>query len=746
MTAEYTSNNFHTTLTGNGGSITASQTTFVVASVTGMPALPFRLVMGPPNADPSEIALVTGAAGTTLTATRGIEAVPGTGVGVGVSHNDGDVVAAALTAAGIPNLGSLVGATGLTGATGPSGAGYLAFKGTWNSGTAYILGDGVYDTTAAATFICISAHTNHEPPNATYWAASGAQLNVANTWTAKQTMPVTDKGGQVFNVKAYGALCDGSTDDTTAVLAAITAASASGGVVLFPVGVCLVNTTASAGGLTWILPIAAHNVTLAGEAGAILRTTASSGSLLFIAGASLPSGPANWLANDCWRFTGDTYQGGGAISPACPNALYNINSGAVKGALTVTTTTAANAGNFAAGDYIYIRAGQVVPDGNNWNAEPDGEINVVLSANAGTGVITLERPLAKAYVTEYQSAIGAASSTTVNTYTCPLGVVKITPSTIKNFTLRNLRLEAPNSTSPTTVVRGAVDGLRLEHVRFDTLSVFADWNQFRDLKVIDLRGIMRGTSSTFSPVTVATGCSDVDIDGLTAISTTDAPVLQITEGAARVKARRLELFSGGGASHNEIMIGVRARDIDIDDFFIAGSNTSNGINIAAGANEGGRIGRGVIRKPSMSARAILCNSTNWIVDPAVDGLGGDVQFANIFASGVGMSVRVLSGWVDYANPTVQLGVAPGQIILISAGVSVYTPFNAGSTNTVAFDINGGAWAGPFAAGSAGNFVTQIGLFADAAYTYTGVYAQTGAAATAGRALVWMLYANVPTQI
>lgn len=624
------------------------------------------------------------------------------------------------------------------------------------SGTTYSITAHLYSQAAIAIVVTNAAYNGARP---TYFdvvldglivaVPAPTPVQVINVSNQPQTFPVVDQGGQVFNVKAYGAKLDGTTDDTVAVQAAINAAaSAGGGTVLLPSGVCLLNTVTSAYGLNWILYVAGSNVTLNGEGpgATILRTTGASGSLLFVAGASLPSGPSSWLANDCWRFTGDTYQGGGAISPAAPNALYNINSGAVKGAMTVTTTTAAQAGNFAAGDYIYIRAGQTVPDGTNWNAEPDAEINKVVSAVAGTGVITLERPLAKGYVTEYQSAIGAASTTTPGGSTCPLGVVKITPSTIKNFALRNLRLEAASSTSPTTVVRGGVDGILIEHVQFDTLSVFADWNQWRDLKVIDLRGIMRGTSSTFSPLTAGVGCTDGDIDGLTAISTTDAPVLQITEGAARITARHLELFSGGGASHNEIMIGVRSRDIVIDDFFIAGSNTSNAINIAAGANEGGRIGRGVIRKPSMSGRAILCNSTNWIVDPAVDGLGGDVQFANIYATLQGMGLRVLSGWVDYANPTVQLGPAPGQIILVSAGVSVYTAFNAGSTNTVAFDINGGPWAGPFAGGSIANFQTQIGLFADSAYTYTGVYAQTGTPANAGRALVWMMYANVPTQI
>ncbi|HET7213629.1 MAG TPA: glycosyl hydrolase family 28-related protein [Terriglobia bacterium] len=55
------------------------------------------------------------------------------------------------------------------------------------------------------------------------------------------TTGITDKGGQLFNVKAYGAKGDGSTDDTAAVNAAFAAAyAARGGVIYFPPGIYLI--------------------------------------------------------------------------------------------------------------------------------------------------------------------------------------------------------------------------------------------------------------------------------------------------------------------------------------------------------------------------------------------------------------------------------------------------------------------------------------------------------------------------
>ena len=51
------------------------------------------------------------------------------------------------------------------------------------------------------------------------------------------TSTVNDSGEQIFDVKTYGAVGDGSTDDTAAIRSAMTAASATGGVVFFPPGI-----------------------------------------------------------------------------------------------------------------------------------------------------------------------------------------------------------------------------------------------------------------------------------------------------------------------------------------------------------------------------------------------------------------------------------------------------------------------------------------------------------------------------
>ena len=76
-------------------------------------------------------------------------------------------------------------------------------------------------------------------PSAVTWACFSMLVTLALPDSAFSQMIGTflDQGGAVFNVKAYGALGDGSTNDSMAVQNAIgTAVSAGGGIVYFPAG------------------------------------------------------------------------------------------------------------------------------------------------------------------------------------------------------------------------------------------------------------------------------------------------------------------------------------------------------------------------------------------------------------------------------------------------------------------------------------------------------------------------------
>lgn len=69
--------------------------------------------------------------------------------------------------------------------------------------------------------------------------------------------PVYDAGGQVYNVKNYGAKGNGTADDTAAITKAIAALPSGGGVVYFPAGNYVISST---------ITISAHGVWLVGAA------------------------------------------------------------------------------------------------------------------------------------------------------------------------------------------------------------------------------------------------------------------------------------------------------------------------------------------------------------------------------------------------------------------------------------------------------------------------------------------------
>jgi Pectate lyase superfamily protein len=104
------------------------------------------------------------------------------------------------------------------------------------------------------------------------------------TTTGAITGPIIDKGGQVFNVKAYGAVGDGVRDDTAAFNSALTALTTAGG------GVCLVPKG------TYI--ISASGITSKVTSGVHLAGVGRGASILKIAG--MPTGNLLVCNGDNW--------------------------------------------------------------------------------------------------------------------------------------------------------------------------------------------------------------------------------------------------------------------------------------------------------------------------------------------------------------------------------------------------------------------------------------------------------------
>lgn len=112
--------------------------------------------------------------------------------------------------------------------------------------------------------------------------------------------PYLDKGGAVYNVKAFGVRGDGTTDDTLAIQAAIDAVGdAGGGVVFFPAGTYIVSMQSSPGNYNYCLRINHSNITIAGagESTVIKAAPAADATLIRTAFDPQDPGISGRLAN-----------------------------------------------------------------------------------------------------------------------------------------------------------------------------------------------------------------------------------------------------------------------------------------------------------------------------------------------------------------------------------------------------------------------------------------------------------------
>src|SRR5215469_2267908 len=193
-----------------------------------------------------------------------------------------------------------------------------------------------------------------------------------------------------FNVKNFGAVGNGSTDDSAAIDSAITAVTAAGGGILFfPPGNFLMSTN------TLIPP---SNCIVQGSgigATTITNTCVTGGKVTTLTVVMTMTGGTN---ASTWTST---------------NTTYPINAPTL-GASTVTTTTAANAGNFSAGNIIMVSG-----DTHGSAFWFPSWYTTVVSAVAGTGVITLAEslPFGGSYITTVQKIITLPKNITVRDLT-----------------------------------------------------------------------------------------------------------------------------------------------------------------------------------------------------------------------------------------------------------------------------------------------------------------------------------------
>lgn len=225
-----------------------------------------------------------------------------------------------------------------------------------------------HDNSAHSTNYATDNHGN-EAHSETYGGLSSNE-SPTGVWNyqnglqseGNDVLTTADGGGgggmELINVvDDHGAAGDGSTDDSTAIQSAVNEAETNGqGVVYFPPGEYVIGSQ---------IVVSGDNIVFLGHRGAsVLNPTSLGGSTY------------------CVDVSGTD------------QANYGI-SAASEGDLTVTTSTASDAGNFSAGQVVKITS----DDAYEGSATLQGEMRTVASVDSGTGEISLRGPVQGEYST-----------------------------------------------------------------------------------------------------------------------------------------------------------------------------------------------------------------------------------------------------------------------------------------------------------------------------------------------------------
>jgi hypothetical protein len=257
--------------------------------------------------------------------------------------------------------------------------------------------------------------------------------------------------GASISVASYGAQCDGVADDTAAIQAALNAeAAAGGGTVTLPNSICLLNSfTPSSHPWSFYNLHVPSGVTLQGVPGStLLQGPGGRQSLGNVSGAT-------WIGNTV--VTVGTNYSVVQFQNSGNGGFYSLQAMTI-GSPSVRLATAAQASNFAAGDYVAIyeyTSGDVLP----------AQMSQVTDVNAATGDLTLAdsviRPFAAPSIAKVTSL--AAYNIAINNVIVQ-GAVPLAVTETFNFSASNDQFF-----SDTSIGGGNLYGLELntvEHFRF----------------------------------------------------------------------------------------------------------------------------------------------------------------------------------------------------------------------------------------------------------------------------------------
>lgn len=547
---------------------------------------------------------------------------------------------------------------------------------------------------------------------------------------------------RVYDVRAFGAIGDGTTDDTAAMqLTLDTCGGNGGGVVYVPPGTYLCNTTRTVSGAVIILEFRYDNVWLRGAGPQSKIQSTVGGQLFRINGAHKPGGLASWVANQYSQLTN-----------------YTINA-ASRDAMSVTTATAGHAGNLAAGDMVRIRTGQLV-DGSN-STEPDAELNEVVSVNASTGVVTLKYPLLKDYAQEYfVSGTTGLTTRSVTANAAILAIQKVTAQTLHNIAITDIAAEQTGSSNNPSILSGAqVVGLTFDRLHLTSVNTIFSMGSFRFARITNNTAHIPtprsgGQGDMFG---AATGCSDVLISD-NVMSCAGVCQTQLNEGTVNIKILRNVYLSKADAINAIPVITAFGRPrnhVYVDNTFInAGSGAVISVtpvsddDVAGGS---GMIVNNIIRGQPWTI-AISCSARGWVlqpnlIDPASTYGTGGYFYTTARSLEKPTPSQVLVGWLDYATQNVVMGILPNHAYITGVHIWVMTAFNSDGTDqiSIGYDASPGAFGALTDVSTTGIKTPTLanGGFQQSQWQVEAYYTNGGSEPSTGRAVCALEYFIAP---
>jgi hypothetical protein len=403
----------------------------------------------------------------------------------------------------------------------------------------------------------------------------------------------------------FGAFPDDATDDVPEILVAVESFEGdTGGALLFGKGVYDFSSATVPGTFTfreWCVRVRKNNVTIQGQgAGSILRRNVNC-SVFFPNGAmrGVSDPDVDWWAN---RY----------VDPS--ETLYDM-ANASRGDASVTLTTASEANNFAVGDWVYLRAGEL---NITSDTTPDAEINQVISADGGTGVIALRWPLAKNYSDTEVFPTGHPNQGNPT----PFGIANVDNQTLENFTLRDVSIDAADGISPDYnadqhLVLWQVVGVRIENVTGRLVGSGIGGTHWRSGHIVnnDLKMDVHPDEGSRPHWWFSTASGSTDVTIAHNHLSGGTGYLHIHEGSAGIAIIGNQIESRGEAEQDKVIPLIkRARDIRIIGNTITNWGNDEAILLDSSAVEGGIIlGNSFLGSGGADPLQIQTASKNWLI-------------------------------------------------------------------------------------------------------------------------------------